>query len=1045
MIQNAQKKEPSFKEQIGSTLRPALLGAALLLGYEREATAQEGKGPSVPALASQKEVPLNQRKADTLREKSKTQRPARSAAHKPNFTAEEVAARFKEAEKGSPDAMYDLGRALEFGQGVERNIQAAAPWYRSASEKGHNRAKCALADWLLRHEGEKAASAQEALSLFGAASKSGEPLATFRLAALHLHGFACERAPRKALELLELAVEQGCPDSPIDLARLLELGEDGVEPSLTKAIEVLEKAAPNGTPLVKHSLAEMYVQANRPKEAAPLLKEVIAAGVVEAAASLGDLYLAGNGVPKDVTQGIKLLRSSGAHNTPLGAFSLGAALLEPELGEGSRAEALQLLREAAKQDLTIAQSVLGKLLVADSSDPKHVTEGREWLRKSAAKGFMPSVAALGADLCASKSVVDQVEGVKILREGSLKGYAPCDLILGDALLLTEKSVEAEVYLKRAASKGLSDAKGILALETIKRSSLRNELPLANESAKEAAEAGSPIGFYAYALSRGPGVRTALEQRQHQQLWLEKAANAGHPGAQAHLGFLILESLDPQPQPRDTSRQQNKTKPRPVPPSLTKSAELTAAVKWLTLAGQSGVVQAQLKLQQLPLWAQQDEAAARAVKSFEPPPAVSSKEIDQFEQNAVESLLEDFKSTVKHPFRLNPELFTIMAKHSPPERVFECAEYLSDGLSGKRDLAGSNQLLIAAAQRGHLPAQSLLAARCSAGSDGIIKDQKVAASWAEVAATAGDAQGQYLYGLLLTNGEGGLQSNPTLGAEMLSKAAGQGHAQAAWLLASRKEAPSLTTYTNEQRLEHLRIASSAGIQAAHLALLDTLLAKDSSETSVSAEARKVISLLEVQDRGMHTLARGLLARLDKDYDAAAKLLSTEAARDSEYANLALGMMHDDTLIPENRSTLSKLKALRLYEAAANLGSIEALTRMGLLCERGLSDSGDYKLAVAYHRKAAEKGSHRSNYRLGVLLSEGSESSVTIPEAHARLSIAAAQGHETAKKKLEALENKLTKEQRLESSKLVQQIGLERFKRPTTSGIGRLVYTADTEGR
>jgi TPR repeat protein len=250
---------------------------------------------------------------------------------------------------------------------------------------------------------------------------------------------------------------------------------------------------------------------------------------------------------------------------------------------------------------------------------------------------------------------------------------------------------------------------------------------------------------------------------------------------------------------------------------------------------------------------------------------------------------------------------------------------------------------------------------------------------------------------------------------------------------------------DQRLEHLRIASSAGIQAAHLALLDTLLAKDSSETSVSAEARKVISLLEVQDRGMHTLARGLLARLDKDYDAAAKLLRTEAARDSEYANLALGMMHDDTLIPENRSTLSKLKALRLYEAAANLGSIEALTRMGLLCERGLSDSGDYKLAVAYHRKAAEKGSHRSNYRLGVLLSEGSESSVTIPEAHARLSIAAAQGHETAKKKLEALENKLTKEQRLESSKLVQQIGLERFKRPTTSGIGRLVYTADTEGR
>ncbi len=1045
MIQKTANTERGLKEQLISSLRPALVGAALLLGYEADASAQEAAKSTAAVPANPKALPANHRDSISSQDKSKAQRPPRSEAHRPSFSAENVAARLKEAQKGSPDAMYDLGRAFDFGQGVELNARVAASWYRSASEKGHLKAKCALADWLLRHEGEKAASVQEALSLFVNASKSGEALASSRLGMLQLHGLACERAPKKALELFELAVEQGCQESPVDLAKLLELGEDGIEPNSAKALAVLEKAAPKGTPLVKLTLAEMYIQANRAKEAAPLLEEAIDAGLTQAADTLADLLIEGNGVTKDVERGIKLLRSSETLNTPLGAYTLATSLLASELGGAGQTEALQLLRNAAKQDLTIAEGVLGKLLLADSSNPNSEKEGREWLRKSGAKGFMPSLSTLGAHLCASTSVVDQAEGVKLLKQGSLKGYAHCDLILGDALLSQGKAVEAEVYLKRAASKGLSDAKGILALEAITSSPPRNGLPPASELAKEAAEAGSPVGFYAYGLSRGPGVKSAFEQRQHEQHWLEKAANAGHPTAQAHLGFLYLESLAPQPPRTDNTPQQTKTKPRPIPPNLTKSSELTAAVKWLTLAARSGIVQAQQKLQQLPASARQDEAAMRAVKSFEPTPAASNKEIDQLEQKAVESLTEEFKSAIKRPYRLERELFAFMAKHVKSEILLECARYLSDGLSGKKDLAGSNQLLLAAAQRGYLPAQSLLAVRCYNGSDGINKDQKVAASWAEVSAKAGDPEGQYLYGMLLTKGEGGLQSNPTLGTEMLSKAAAQGHAQAAWLLASSTDASPATGYSDAQRLQHLRIASSAGVRAAHLALLDHLLGKAASGGAISSEARKVIDLLEVQDQDVHTLALGLLARLDKDYDTAVKLLSTEALKNNEYATLALGMMHDDALGPEKRSTLSKLKALRLYEAAANLGSVEALTRIGLMCERGLTDAGDYKLALEYHRKAAEKGSQSSNYRLGVLLTDVSESSDTVPEGHARLSIAAALGNETAKMKLEAIEQKLTKEQRLESSKLVQQIGLQRFKRPATSGIAKLLYAADTEGR
>lgn len=1038
MFQSLQAKQVTVKDQLLRTVQPVLLGAALLLGQEPRALGQTGESAATAPKAPQgAALRPRQNQSNVSRVKQfkfddlDLPLSSRSLSHRPTFNAETAYKLLQEAKAGSPQAMYDAGRAFEFGQGFDKEIATATIWYRRAIEKGYTKAHSALADCLLRYEADRPESIKEALTLLTAASKAGEPLASFRLAALHLHGFICKRDANKGVEYLELAISQGCPDSPTYLAPLLQNGEEGVTPNPARALQLLEQSARNGSILAKTGLGALYIEMKREKDALPLLEEAVAAESTEAKRSLGSLLVWGRTVPRDIGRALELLRSTAKGDSAIDQFTLAGALLEPGVNGDNKSEALRLLTIASEREFPIAQFVLAHRWHSESSSTTPSKEVRKLLQKSASKGFLPSAAVLGSHLAASNSKTEQLEGYQLLSNGAAQGYAPCSLALGIVLAQQSRTLEAEQHLRRAAEGGLSDAKALLALQPLLNLPPSTSLPPESKLAKEAADAGSAIGFYAYALSRGPGVQNAAQQHAHQLHWLDKAANAGVPSAQAHLGLLYLNAaLGSQVPP-------NNRPPSRTAPSIKPSPQLTAAVKWLFLATYQGVIEAAPVLADLPKSIREDPQAARAVKEFKSIESNSEKELQQAAEKFSETFIKTLTKPANYPWRLDQDFLSLMCDLGTSDEIVSNAEYLRHGPSGRRDLKGALQLLTTAAQRNYAPAQAALAMLFATGDVDVPCDLEKAATWAAAAANNGNANGQYLYARLLEEPTSGLASNADLANQMLSKAAEQGHTAAAVLVAERLTDSSPQTI--ERKIRLLRRAADKGSPSALAALANALITQDEKGVQIPAEARKSLRFLAEQSPDLGDLALGLVARLDNDYVSAAALLSAPAQRESELANLALGMMLEEPAGEEKPSKLAKLKALRHYQTAAKLGSLEALTRIGILCERGLDDSGDYKLALEYHRKAAERGSTRSNYRLALLLSEVDGSAALLPEAHARLSISAAHGNEAAKKKLQELEASLSQEQRLESSKLVLQIGIERFNNPAPSGFARLLHT------
>ncbi len=126
------------------------------------------------------------------------------------------------AKKGSPKAMFLVGRMLEQGKGTKKNIKAASKWYqRSASQN------------------------------YAAANA--------RLGKLYLEGIAVNKNTKKAFRLLNLAAIQGIPMAQFHLAILYEVGI-GTKTDLKKAIKWYDSAAKGGYFSAKNKSSKLKKQ-----------------------------------------------------------------------------------------------------------------------------------------------------------------------------------------------------------------------------------------------------------------------------------------------------------------------------------------------------------------------------------------------------------------------------------------------------------------------------------------------------------------------------------------------------------------------------------------------------------------------------------------------------------------------------------------------------------------------------------------------------------------------------------------------------------------
>lgn len=119
------------------------------------------------------------------------------------------------AERGDPDAQFNLGQAYKLGRGVKADLRKAEELFGKAAERGHLQASD-MYGLLLFQRGERA----KALPYVRAAADRGEPRAQYLLGVAHFNGDNVPKDWVRAYALTSLAQQAGIEQAKAALAQM---------------------------------------------------------------------------------------------------------------------------------------------------------------------------------------------------------------------------------------------------------------------------------------------------------------------------------------------------------------------------------------------------------------------------------------------------------------------------------------------------------------------------------------------------------------------------------------------------------------------------------------------------------------------------------------------------------------------------------------------------------------------------------------------------------------------------------------------------------
>lgn len=119
------------------------------------------------------------------------------------------------AERGDPDALFNLAQAYKLGRGAERDLARAEDLFGKAAARGHMLAADNYG-LLLFQRGEKA----RAMPNLAAAAGRGDPRAQYLLGLAHFNGDAVEKDWVRAYALVSLAQQSGLQQATTALAQM---------------------------------------------------------------------------------------------------------------------------------------------------------------------------------------------------------------------------------------------------------------------------------------------------------------------------------------------------------------------------------------------------------------------------------------------------------------------------------------------------------------------------------------------------------------------------------------------------------------------------------------------------------------------------------------------------------------------------------------------------------------------------------------------------------------------------------------------------------
>ena len=147
------------------------------------------------------------------------------------------------ADKGQPEAQFDLGLLYAKGLGVQRDLQVAQQWYEAAAAQGNAQAEYSLAQMYAQGWGIPA-NDDSALRWMQMADGSNNDNQV-DLGWLAIEGYGVATDYTKAAYWYRLAADQGHAEAQFDLARLYSGGK-GVPRDQTQAFKLYQMSAMQG-------------------------------------------------------------------------------------------------------------------------------------------------------------------------------------------------------------------------------------------------------------------------------------------------------------------------------------------------------------------------------------------------------------------------------------------------------------------------------------------------------------------------------------------------------------------------------------------------------------------------------------------------------------------------------------------------------------------------------------------------------------------------------------------------------------------------------
>lgn len=322
------------------------------------------------------------------------------------------------AKQGLTEAQSTYGILLLEGKTIPENKPEAETWFEKAAANGDPRARLELG-CLLAGKHSTPGAAARAVALLSAPAKAGDPRSAFELAQLVLEGRGTVKNPQEALAMLNVSAKAGYMPAQYRLACLYESGEQGIPADRAKftlwlnrardagyapattheadgELYSLSLAASRGDTEAQFKLARRYDTgdsrlAANPAEALRWYTAAADGGLRKAQAEMGDRYIEGRGVRRDVVAAMRYYTRAAAQNDAHSWNAMAKIYESGQVTDTDPGTVNECLRNAAELGDSWAQANYGVRIWNGIGTPSNGTTGYAWVLLAIEGGYPSDV------------------------------------------------------------------------------------------------------------------------------------------------------------------------------------------------------------------------------------------------------------------------------------------------------------------------------------------------------------------------------------------------------------------------------------------------------------------------------------------------------------------------------------------------------------------------------------------------------------------------------------------------------------------------------